>query len=82
VTRTYNTRGQLTRITAAGAIDMQYLYTAGQNNGRVAQTVDGMTREVVNYTYDTLNRLSAAWQGHAMWENAYTFESLVRFVDG
>ena len=32
-TRTYNNLMQLTHLTNVG-VDMQYLYTAGQNNGR------------------------------------------------
>ena len=42
------------------AMDMQYIYPAGQNNGRISQTVDNVGGETVNYTYDTLNRLATA----------------------
>src|SRR5206468_7172647 len=35
-TRTYNSLLQLTRIQAAGQIDIEYRYTAGQNNGRIS----------------------------------------------
>jgi len=34
--------------------------TAGQNNGRITQAVDGVANETVNYTYDALNRLAGA----------------------
>ena len=37
-TRAYNGLLQMTRQTVAGAMDMQYVYTAGQNNGRIAST--------------------------------------------
>ena len=41
-------------------MDMQYTYTAGQNNGRITQAKDWMLGQTTNYTYDSLNRLSAA----------------------
>lgn len=82
-TRTYNTLGQLTRQTAVvptgpgtytTAIDMQYIYAAGQNNGRIAQTIDGVTGEQVSYTYDALNRLATAQTADASWGQAYTYD--------
>jgi RHS repeat-associated protein len=73
--RTYNTLLQMTRQTASGMIDMQYLYTAGQNNGRVAATVDGVMNETVNYTYDSVNRLTnAASTAPGGWNQSYTYD--------
>ncbi len=36
---------------------MQYIYPTGQNNGRIAESIDGVTGEDVLYTYDSLQRL-------------------------
>jgi RHS repeat-associated protein len=62
--RQYNPMYQMTRITAtsgaATVMDMQYLYTTGQNNGRIAQSIDGVLGETVDYTYDVWNRLTVA----------------------
>ena len=41
-------------------MDMSYRYTAGQNNGRITQTYDGVLGQTTNYTYDALNRLSTS----------------------
>jgi RHS repeat-associated protein len=62
-TRTYDPAMlQLTRITTQSSgvtvMDMQYTYTAGQNNGRIAQSHDWVLGQTSNYTYDALNRLS------------------------
>ena len=59
-TFTYNSLLQLTHQVVPGGIDMQYVYSAGANNGRIAQSVDGILGETVNYSYDVLNRLTAA----------------------
>jgi len=86
-TRSYNSLGQLTRIFVqqpAGwqgntllyttTMDMQYIYPAGQNNGRISQTIDGVAGETVNYTYDTLNRLATAAATNGAWGNAYSYD--------
>ncbi len=81
-TRSYNSLGQLTQITGQmfngqnyfTAINMQYNYVAGQNNGRISSTVDGVTGETVNYTYDSLNRLATAASTNGAWGNAYTYD--------
>jgi len=41
-------------------LDLQYSYTAGQNNGRITQRTDAVSGEQVSYTYDSLNRLIQA----------------------
>src|SRR5260370_20971421 len=84
-TRTYNPMLQMTRMTVAGtsfsptytsgtAMDMQYIYTAGQNNGRIVQSVDGAAGETVNYTYDALNRLATAGATNATWGQAFAYD--------
>jgi RHS repeat-associated protein len=82
--RTYNSLHQLTRETTSDAVigvnsgtvkDMQYIYTAGQNNGRVSQTIDGVTGENVTYQYDALNRLvSAVSTGSITWSQIYAYD--------
>jgi RHS repeat-associated protein len=79
-TRTYDpVMMQLTRITtvqgASTVMDMTYKYTAGQNNGRISQSVDGVLNETVNYTYDPLNRLLTAQATNNAWGNSYTYDS-------
>src|ERR1035438_8393746 len=71
-TRTYNTMLQLTRVTAPG-MDMQYMYTAGANNGRITQSIDGAVSggETLTYTYDTLNRLSGV---SGTWGQTYSYD--------
>jgi len=39
-------------------MDIRHTYTAGQNNGRIAQAKDRVLGQTSNYTYDALNRLS------------------------
>ena len=84
-TRTYNQMLQLTQMTVTGtsfstlytsqtAMDMQYKYTAGQNNGRIFQSVDGVAGETVNYTYDKLNRLAAAGATNGTWGQAFAYD--------
>jgi len=66
---TYNTLFQATHETGTSEVagsgsttvlDLQYSYTAGQNNGRITQRTDAVSGEQVSYTYDTLNRLITA----------------------
>ena len=58
--RTYNSLLQMTRQTVSGMMDMEYVYAAGANNGRIGSSVDHVVNETVNYTYDGLNRLTLA----------------------
>ncbi|MGD0497692.1 MAG: RHS repeat-associated core domain-containing protein [Bryobacteraceae bacterium] len=81
-TRTYNSLLQLTHAVVPGLMDnlsersrMQYIYTAGQNNGRIAESIDGISGEDVQYTYDSLQRLVlAATTGSGGWGDAYTYD--------
>jgi YD repeat-containing protein len=74
VTRTYNGLGQLTRMTKAGVMDVEYIYTAGQNNGRIARSKDNVTGEDVTYQYDSLNRLMHAETADSLWGTTYTYD--------
>ena len=77
-TRQYNTRLQLTRITASGyqlpAVDLEYRYPVSGNDGRVTQMKDWVMVEEVNYSYDSLARLSAAWTTGTEWGQAYSYD--------
>ena len=70
-TRTYEPLTlQLARLTtqksASTILDMSYTYNVGQNNGQIAQSVDHVLNETVNYTYDPLKRLSTAQATNAL----------------
>jgi YD repeat-containing protein len=80
-TRAYNSLLQLTRQTVAGAVDMQYVYTAGQNNGRITSSVDGIWEGTINYLYDSLNRLSSATAANAAWGQAFTYDGFGNLTD-
>src|SRR5580704_10122393 len=55
---------------------MHYNYdTTGHNNGRVANTVDNVVGETVNYTYDMWNRLSTASATNGNWGEQYAFDN-------
>ena len=75
-TRQYNAMLQLTRMTGTGTpygspsatvLDMQYDYTLGANNGRIAQAIDWVAGETVAYGYDPLNRLTTAGATNGSW---------------
>jgi YD repeat-containing protein len=59
-TRQYNERMQLTRITVPGQMDLEYRYSATQNDGNITSMKNNINGEEVNYSYDALNRLSSA----------------------
>jgi RHS repeat-associated protein len=78
-TRTYDPQMmQLTHITTKNGsptvMDMSYGYTAGHNNGRITQSIDGVLNETVNYTYDSLNHLATAQAINNSWGNAYSYD--------
>jgi YD repeat-containing protein len=52
---TYNVNGQLS---SSGGI--QYVYSATQNNGQIAQAIDTISGETISYQYDALKRLTSA----------------------
>jgi len=71
-TRSYNNLMQLINISVPGYLNMTYSYVPGQNNGRIASSGDGIMGESVSYTYDALNRLTAASSG--AWSEQYGFD--------
>jgi YD repeat-containing protein len=77
--RSYNSMFQLTHqsVTNTGGtlMDMTYNFTAGANNGRIASATDGVVGETVNYSYDSLNRLSLAeTAGSGGWGQLFTYD--------
>jgi RHS repeat-associated protein len=78
----YNTLQQLNQMGYSSPssntnVNFTYTYTAGHNNGRIAQFSDSSTGEVVNYTYDALNRLIAATTSNStgpVWGESYTYD--------
>ena len=84
-TRQYNSMFQMTRMTATAfgttVMDMQYNYTTGQNNGRIASSVDGYLNETVNYTYDALNRLSGAAATNGAWGQSFAYDGFGNLTD-
>ena len=68
-TRAYNDSLQLTRLTATRTeiqgqtrtlMDMEYRFSANQNNGRIESSKDYISGEDIAYQYDGLNRLVTA----------------------
>jgi len=62
-TKQYNARLQMTRLTTVQEgypggtpLDMEYRYSATQNDGRITQSKDWVSGEEVTYQYDTLQR--------------------------
>jgi RHS repeat-associated protein len=74
-TRSYNSLFQLTRQTVAGVFDTEYVFPTGQNNGQISASIDHISGQQVNYTYDLLKRLTAAaTTGGTPWGEAYTYD--------
>jgi RHS repeat-associated protein len=77
-TRQYNRRLQLRRITASGSglpsVDLEYRYSSTANDGRIIQMKDWVTGEEVNYTYDSLARLSTAVTTGPEWGLAFSYD--------
>jgi RHS repeat-associated protein len=63
-------------------MNMQYNYSATQNNGRITSSNDYVTVEDANvsYTYDALNRLTGASAG-SKWGEAYSYDGFGNLTD-
>ncbi len=74
--RGYDNQLRLTSINSGGyhmaLLNMQYTYPGSGDNGRISQTVDAISGETVNYTYDALNRLATA--GSGSWSQHYVYD--------
>ncbi len=73
-TRTYNSLFQLTRQTISGVFDTEYIFSMGANNSRITASIDHISGDQVNYTYDTLQRLTHAETVSSAWGQTYTFD--------
>jgi RHS repeat-associated protein len=63
---------QLISQSVPGVLNMTYNYSATQNNGRITSSLDGITGENTAYTYDALNRLTAA--SNSLWSTSYGYD--------
>jgi YD repeat-containing protein len=76
-TRTYNTLNQLTRQTVTGSgplMDVEYRYSATQNNGRITHQKDWVVNEEVAYQYDSLQRLISAVTTGPEWGQSFEYD--------
>ena len=86
-TRQYNVLNQLSRLTTTGTggIDIQYSYSATQNNGKIMQTQDNITGEQISYAYDALLRLASAAAtanpSVPQWGQSYTYDGFGNLTD-
>ena len=56
------------------SLNMQYVYSATQNNGQISQSIDSVSGETIDYTYDSLNRLiTSATQG-PQWGLSFSYD--------
>lgn len=72
-TRQYNALGQLTRITGLG-VDLEYRYSATQNDGKITQQKNWASGEEVTYLYDELERLSSAATTSTAWGLSWSYD--------
>ena len=70
--KSYNALYQMTRQTVAGAVDIEYLFSATENSGRITGRKNNISGQNVAYTYDALNRLATATNsGTGAWAQAF-----------
>jgi RHS repeat-associated protein len=84
-TRLYNVRGQLTRLTATGdglpSVDLEYRFSATNNDGRITQMEDWVSSEEVNYQYDSLGRLTLAETTGPQWGQSFSYDGFGNLTD-
>ena len=83
--RLYNVRGQLTRLTATGdglpSVDLEYRFSATNNDGRITQMEDWVSSEEVNYQYDSLGRLTLAETTGPQWGQSFSYDGFGNLTD-
>ncbi len=83
--RLYNVRGQLTRLTATGdglpSVDLEYRFSATNNDGRITQMEDWVSSEEVNYQYDSLGRLTLAETTGPQWGQSFSCDGFGNLTD-
>ena len=80
-TRQYNSLLQMTRLTF-GSLDMEYIYSPTQNNGRITQSIEHVSNQTINYTYDPLNRLSTAQASSPCLNRSFSADSFGQYTSG
>ena len=63
----------MTHLTITGALDINYNFPAGTNNGKITSQTDNLSGETVMYQYDSLNRLLSATSNQS-WSETYGFD--------
>ena len=79
-TRNYNPLGQLTRI-VSGGYNFFYSFAATANDGRITfqrAFLNGVLQEQVNYSYDSLNRMTGANGGG--WSATYGYDGFTNLL--
>jgi hypothetical protein len=76
--RTFSNRTRMILRQSGGSgltgMNLQYVYTAGANNGQIAGTYDSLNGEEMNYTYDSLRRVvtaEVATSGGTYWGQSF-----------
>jgi RHS repeat-associated protein len=84
-THTFNGMFQLTQLqVGSSALNIQYFYSATQNNGKITSQTDVLSGEQIAYTYDALNRLASAQTtqtGGTQWGQSYTYDGFGNLTD-
>src|SRR5579885_3420541 len=78
--RTYNAMLQLTHLQNTG-VNINYAYSATQNNGKITSRTDNVSGEQVVYTYDALNRLASAVATNNSWGQSYAYDGFGNLTD-
>jgi RHS repeat-associated protein len=76
--RTYNSMLQLTQlyvgVIGGTTMGITYGYPSSNNNGKISSQTDNNSGEVVQYTYDALNRLASATATSSAWGQSYSYD--------
>jgi RHS repeat-associated protein len=78
--RTYNVMGQLTWL-SNNSVNINYSYSATQNNGKITGQTDNISGEQVVYAYDALNRLASAGATSNSWGQTYSYDGFGNLTD-
>ena len=73
----FNAAGQLTRqklLNPSTLVDVEYRYSASNNDGRLWQRKNWVSGEEVTYQYDQLGRLSTAATTSTAWRLSWAFD--------
>ena len=73
-------------VSAGGqSLNLQYNYSATQNNGKIVSQQDAVSGEQIVYTYDALNRLATAVTADngsvPQWGQSYHYDGFGNLTD-